>query len=81
MFSNWHKAWPQNTSCWGWRFVPALSHATSFIVRRLRAGVTGEGRKRPKLTAASPALPSRHLKAQEACLPSSEGSDKCNHTV
>lgn len=58
--------------------VPFHPHCSGEAVCRSQSE---GGRKRTNLTAASPFPSRRHLKLREACLPSSEGSDKCNHTV
>lgn len=61
--------------------VPTLSHPTALGVRRLRAGADGRREKEARADSCFSFPWRRHLKAREACLPFSEGSDKCNHTV
>lgn len=64
----------------GLEVCPTLSHFTARCCARLRAGARvgeGEGAHTDSCFTFAP----QDLKARGTCLPSSEGSDKCNHAV
>lgn len=74
------KVWPGHTTCGSQRFVPTSSHPPVVLVEAERRNGGAEG-KEVGTDCCFSFSSRRHLKARESCLPFSEGSDKCNHTV